>query len=43
MDVFTLAKLTGHKNLEVLKRYLNLVNADLRAAQAKHGVVSNLL
>lgn len=43
MDVFTLAKLTGHKNLEVLKRYLNLVSADLQAAQAKHGVVSNFL
>jgi site-specific recombinase XerD len=43
MDIFHLARLSGHKNLDVLKRYLDLVKADLRAAQEKHGVVSKLI
>lgn len=43
MDIFHLARLSGHKNLDVLKRYLDLVKADLKAAQEKHGVVSRLL
>lgn len=43
MDIFTLARMTGHKNLDVLKRYLNLVNADLKSAQERHGVVNKLL
>jgi len=42
MDIFTLARLMGHKDLTVLRSYLALLDDDLRAAHAKHGVVDNM-
>ena len=42
MDVATLQRLLGHSTLEVVNRYLALVDDDLRAATSKFGVVDNL-
>ena len=42
MDVATLQRLLGHSSLEVVNRYLALVEDDLRAASVKFGVVDNL-
>ena len=42
MDVATLQRLLGHSSLEVVNRYLALVEDDLRAASSKYGVVDNL-
>ena len=42
MDVATLQRLLGHSSLEVVNRYLALVDDDLRAASGKFGVVDNL-
>jgi integrase/recombinase XerD len=42
MDVATLQRLLGHSSLEVVNRYLALVEDDLRAASGKYGVVDNL-
>ncbi|MBI3960233.1 MAG: tyrosine-type recombinase/integrase [Chloroflexi bacterium] len=42
MDVATLQRLLGHSSLEVVNRYLALVEDDLRTASGKYGVVDNL-
>ena len=42
MDVATLQRLLGHSSLEVVLRYLDLVDDDLRRASGKYGVVDNL-
>ena len=42
MDVATLQRLLGHSSLEVVLRYLDLVDDDLRAASGKYGVVDGL-
>ena len=42
MDVATLQRLLGHSSIEVVNRYLALVEDDLRAAHSKYGVVDNL-
>lgn len=43
MDVFTLQRLMGHADLQVLRRYLAQTDDDLRAAHAKASPVDNLL
>ena len=42
MDVATLQRLLGHSSLEVVLRYLDLVDDDLRTASGKYGVVDGL-
>lgn len=42
MDVATLQRLLGHSSIEVVNRYLALVDDDLRAASGKFGVVDSL-
>lgn len=42
MDVATLQRLLGHSTIEVVNRYLALVEDDLRVASSKFGVVDNL-
>ena len=42
-DVITLQRLLGHSSLVIINRYLDLLDDDLRAAIAKHGVVDKLL
>lgn len=41
-DVITLQRLLGHTSLVIINRYLALVDDDLRASHAKHGVVDNM-
>ncbi len=43
MDLVRLAAIMGHSDLTVLRRYLALVEHDLRAAHSKHGAVDALL
>lgn len=43
MDIFRLARLMGHTDISVLRRYLYLLKDDLRAAHAQYGVVDKLL
>jgi len=43
MPVFQLAALMGHEGLQVLQRYLRLIDDDLRAAHEQHGAVDRLL
>jgi site-specific recombinase XerD len=40
-DLITLARLMGHSGLEVLKRYLALIDQDLASAHLKYGPVDN--
>jgi site-specific recombinase XerD len=42
MDLITLARLTGHTSLEVLKRYLALVDDDLQRSHADASPADNL-
>ena len=42
MPVHTLAHLMGHEDIDVLKHYLAIVDADLRAAAEAHGVVNHI-
>jgi integrase/recombinase XerD len=35
VDVYTLARLMGHADIQTLRRYLKLVNEDLQQAHAK--------
>jgi len=42
-DLHSLRRLMGHAGLDVLKRYLDLVEADLRAAHERSGPVDSLL
>ena len=41
-DVFSLQHLLGHADLEMIRRYVHLIDADLQAAHAKFGVVDRL-
>lgn len=41
-DVVTLQRLLGHSDLTVINRYLALVDDDLRASHAQHGVIDHL-
>lgn len=43
MDIYNLAALMGHEGIDVLKRYLKLVESDARAAHARHGAVDSFL
>jgi site-specific recombinase XerD len=43
MSVYALQRLMGHESLEVLKRYLALVEHDLEAAHAQAGTVDKFL
>lgn len=42
MDVFSLQRLLGHKDLTVVKRYLDLVQSDLKDAHDRFGPVDNM-
>lgn len=42
-DIITLQRLLGHSSLVIINRYLDLLDDDLKAAIAKHGVVDKLL
>lgn len=42
MNVYALAKLMGHINIQMLERYLKIVEDDLAAAHGEFGVVDNL-
>ena len=43
VDIFSLQRLMGHRDLTVLRRYLKQVQGDLQAAHEKAGVVDKLL
>lgn len=42
-DIYTLQKLMGHADLQVLRRYLKQTDEDLREAHHRHSPVDNLL
>jgi integrase/recombinase XerD len=42
MDIYTLAAVMGHSDIEVLRHYLAIVEQDVQQASAKYGVVDNL-
>lgn len=42
MDIFVLARLMGHADIAMLKRYLAHVREDLAAEHKDHGVIDNL-
>lgn len=42
MNIYAIAKLMGHANITVLKRYLTLAEADLQDAHERYGVMDNL-
>ena len=42
-DIYTLQKLMGHADLQILRRYLAQTDEDLRKAHHKHSPVDNLL
>jgi integrase/recombinase XerD len=41
VDIFTLAKLMGHADITVLRRYLRQTKEDTEAAHRQHGPVDN--
>ena len=41
-NVLTLQRLLGHTNIAMTEKYVQLVNDDLQASTARHGVVDNL-
>jgi integrase/recombinase XerD len=43
MNIYVLAKLMGHADIAVLRRYLALVESDLEEAHARFGAVDSLL
>lgn len=43
MNIYALQQIMGHSDLEVLRRYLALVEEDLEDAHRKHGAVDNML
>jgi integrase/recombinase XerC/integrase/recombinase XerD len=43
MNLFALQRLMGHSDLSILRKYLALVEHDLRAAHRDHGAVDRLL
>lgn len=42
MNVYTLARMLGHADIQVLKQYLDIVQADVKTAARAAGVVDNL-
>ncbi len=42
MNIYVLAKLMGHADVQTLLKYLRLVEDDLQKSQSQHGVVDNL-
>jgi integrase/recombinase XerD len=43
MDVFTLQRLMGHADLATTRRYVALVDDDLRASHKRFGAVDGML
>lgn len=43
MNIYTLARLMGHSDIQVLRQYLALVEGDLAEAHRRAGIVDNLL
>lgn len=43
MNIYALQKLMGHADLNILRRYLALVEDDLRLAHQEHGAVDATL
>jgi integrase/recombinase XerD len=43
MNIYALAKLMGHEDISVLRRYLRLVETDTQTAHKQHGAVDSLL
>lgn len=43
MDVLTLQRIMGHSELATTRRYVNLVDDDLRTSHRKHGAVDSFL
>jgi site-specific recombinase XerD len=43
MNIYALQQIMGHSDLEVLRKYLALVEEDLEDAHRKHGAVDNML
>ena len=43
MNIYTLARLMGHSDIQILKTYLALVEGDLAEAHRRAGIVDNLL
>lgn len=41
-DVLSLQRLLGHASLDIINRYVKMLNADVAAAHKAHGVVDNL-
>ena len=42
MSIFHLQWLMGHADVTMLRRYLDLLHADLQTAHAEHGVVDHM-
>lgn len=42
MDIYALARIMGHEDIDVLRVYLALTDVDIEAAHRRHGVVDNL-
>ena len=42
MSMFHLQRLMGHADIAMLRRYLDLLHADLQTAHAEHGVVDHM-
>jgi site-specific recombinase XerD len=42
MSIFHLQRLMGHADVAMLRRYLDLLHADLQTAHAEHGVVDHM-
>lgn len=43
MNIYALQRLMGHEDIQVLKQYLALVDADLQSAHTAHGAVDRFL
>jgi site-specific recombinase XerD len=43
MNIYALQQLMGHSDLQILRRYLALVDEDLREAHRKYGAVDSML
>ena len=43
MNIYALQRMMGHADLQILRRYLALIDDDLRQAHDKHGAVDHVL